>query len=678
MSAFLKRAQPFLDQGVLSWADVHAVDLVSPRFGERDAERMLGLAFAVRAPRTGHAGVDLGAVAKQLDDERLVRSTRFVDDEDDVEPALAESLPWPEAAGWQRRTAESPLVGGPADRDRPFVRQELGDATLLLTRRMFHEQELVADALRGRARALVPPEAQLPDLDATLGRLFPDEPGGESARAVRLAASQRLAIVIGGPGTGKTFSITRLLAALLSDRRAPTGARRGGERPLVIALAAPTGKAAVRMREAIREATAAGATPRLEVDEGVRTVLQTLDSMTLHRLVGVRPDGTTRHGPKHPIPADVIVVDEVSMVDLANMRRLVEAVPAEARLVLLGDRDQLASVEAGCVLADLVGDGASGPLASNVQAFTRSRRFSSAPDVALIAACLQSYATSMRDVPADPAARSPRAVDVFMNRARAEGERCPGERVQWLGAPEPGAYGARPTEAQLDALARPYTHGFDALEAGGKRRLPGYAELLREHQLPSGHYARTLHDPRVQRAILDALDRHRVLAVHRRGPLGVSGVEKALAARVRAFLAERWGAREGQRHWIGRPILITENAYDVKLMNGDVGVVLPTADRIAAVFPDERPGEVRAVDLSRLPPHEGALAMTVHKSQGSQFDRVSLVLAGRASPIQTRELVYTGVTRAKNQLAWLGAEAELRDALDRRVARASGLAALLR
>lgn len=669
MSPFLERAQAFLEQGVLSSADVHTVDLVAPRFGEHDVERMLGLAFAVRAPRTGHAGVDLGKVAQQLDDERLAGSRRPSDDDED-EPELVASLPWPDAATWQARTFESPLVGGPADRGRPFVRQELGDASLLLTRRMFHEQERVAASLRARARARVPAEAQLGDLDATLARLFPDEPDGESAHAVRLAASHRLAVVIGGPGTGKTFSITRLLAALQAERR--------GERPLVIALAAPTGKAAVRMREAIREATAADATPRLEVDDGVRAVLQTLDAMTLHRLVGVRPDGTTRHGPEHPIPADVIVVDEVSMVDLANMRRLVEAVPTEARLVLLGDRDQLASVEAGCVLADVVGDGSSGPLAANVQAFTRSRRFASAPDVALIAACLQSYATSMRDVPADAAARSPRAVDVFMNRAHAEAERFPGERVQWLGAPESGGYGSRPTEAQLDALARPYTHGFDALEGDGKRRLAGYAELLKEHQLPSGQYARTLHDPRVQRAVLDALDHHRVLAVHRRGPLGVSGLEKALAARVRAFLAGRGGAREGQRHWIGRPILITENAYDVKLMNGDVGVVLPTGDRLAAVFPDERPGEVRAVDLSRLPPHEGALAMTVHKSQGSQFDRVSLVLAGRVSPIQTRELVYTGVTRAKNQLAWLGTEAELRDALDRRVARASGLGALLR
>jgi exodeoxyribonuclease V alpha subunit len=194
--------------------------------------------------------------------------------------------------------------------------------------------------------------------------------------------------------------------------------------------------------------------------------------------------------------------------------------------------------------------------------------------------------------------------------------------------------------------------------------------------LASGRYSTSAQDPAVQRALLDALDHYRVLAVHRRGPLGVSGLGDALAKRVRKFLSPD-GASDGRRHWIGRPILVTENAYDVGLMNGDVGLVLPTVSGLAAVFPHERRGEVRAVALSRLPPHDGALAMTVHKSQGSQFDRVALVLAGRPSPIQTRELVYTGVTRAKNRLVWLGTEGELRDALKLRVERASGLEALL-
>lgn len=678
---FRQAARPFLEAGLLTLADVHAVALVAPRWGETDPTRMLGLAFAVRAPRVGHAGVDLGQIPCQVDAERLLFALRggplAAEDEADsdageVPATRPEDLPWPDAAKWSAATFTSPMVGSPSDLGSPFVRQELQKGTLLLTRRMYREQELVANALRGRAALEVPEHARLDDLDATLEALFGEKREGEAARAVRLAATRRLSIVIGGPGTGKTFSVTRLLAALLANDHA--------SRPLVIKLAAPTGKAAVRMREAIREGTAASAKPPLAISEKVRATLQALEATTLHRLLGVRPDGSTRHGPKNPVPADVIVVDEVSMVDLALMRRLVEAVHDDARLVLLGDRDQLASVEAGCVLADLVGSGKSGPLAGNVQAFTHSRRFESAPDIALIAACLQSYSTTMADVPADPAERVTCAVDVLLGRKRAALESCAGLRVTYLGKPESAHEGRlpRPTDEQLDALVLPYISGVSLLAPSGEQtRLEGYAALLRRQILPKGGFSSDAHDPRFQRSVLDALECYRVLAVHRRGPLGVVGLDQTLAKRVRGFLSPS-DSNDGGRHWVGRPILVTENAYDLGLMNGDVGLVLPTPDGRAAVFPHERPDEVRVVALSRLPSHEGALAMTVHKSQGSQFERVALVLAGRPSPIQTRELVYTGVTRAKNQLAWLGTESELKDALDQPVHRASGLDALLR
>jgi len=220
---------------------------------------------------------------------------------------------------------------------------------------------------------------------------------------------------------------------------------------------------------------------------------------------------------------------------------------------------------------------------------------------------------------------------------------------------------AKPTEQQLAQLVEPYLHG--------------YATVLR-----AGIADRTqLDDAKWQRDLLAIFDRYRVLAVHRRGPLGVQQLEQELARRLRTALdpAGRQGGDLGYGHWVGRPILVTENAYDVGLMNGDVGIVLPLADGAAAVFPHETPGEVRRVALSRLPPHEGALVMTVHKSQGSQFDHVALVLAGRDSPIQTRELVYTGVTRAKQRLSWLGDIDELRRSLDREVRRESGLPELL-
>ena len=661
-AAFFVRAQPFIDSGVLASADVHAIALTAPRFGEDDVERMLGLAFAARAPRVSHPGVDLASVQRHID----------VDEGD--------HLPWPDdMAAWAARTLASPMVGGPDDDLKPFVRQPRSsapDAPLLLTRRMFVEQRRVATALMARAGREVPESARIADLDATLARLFPtggqgtDGPDGEAARAVRLAATKRLALIVGGPGTGKTFSVTRLLAALLD-----------GGRELSIALAAPTGKAAARMREAIREATDTKAQPLLDVSDEVRARLQALPATTLHRLVGMRPDGSARHTVDNPIPAQLVIVDEVSMVDLTMMRRLLEAVHPEARLVLLGDRDQLASVEAGCVLADLVpssghrdggttGDAvaaAAGPLAGNTQTFTRSRRFESAPDIALIAACLQSYATRHPDLPPDdPHAALERALEVFAGTRHASQETEPDLRIERLGRPARAGVLTRPTETQLAQLAGPYLGGYAAM----------LAAALGD--------ATPLEDPRWQRRLLAAFDRYRVLAVHRRGPLGVQQLEQALAQRVRAALEVGRGERTGRRgidlgegHWIGRPILITENAYDVGLMNGDVGIVLDLADGPAAVFPHEDPDSVRVVALSRLPPHEGALAMTVHKSQGSQFEHVALVLAGRDSPIQTRELVYTGVTRAKQRLSWLGDIDELRTALARQVRRESGLPELI-
>jgi exodeoxyribonuclease V alpha subunit len=606
----------------------------------------LGLAFAARAPRVSHPGVDL----------RTLRQHIVIETD--------EPLPWPsDPDAWARRTLASPMVGSPDDLLKPFVaqpRRSAPDAPLLLTRRMYVEQQRVAGAIAARAAHELSDAAHIDDLDATLARLFPssagtDGPDGEAARAVRLAATRALALIVGGPGTGKTFSVTRLLAALMQGRA------------LSVALAAPTGKAAARMREAIREATDVTAQPVLDVSDDVRARLQALPATTLHRLVGVRPDGSSRHTAANPIPAQLVIVDEVSMVDLTMMRRLLEAVHPDARLVLLGDRDQLASVEAGCVLADLVPATGTAPLAGNTQTFTRSRRFESAPDIALIAACLQSYATRHPDLPSgDPPAALARAIEVFSGARHASQETQPEWRIERLGAPDRSDRYAKPAAQQLTRLAAPY--------------LEGYAEAL----IAALGDGQQVDDPQWQRELLAVFDRYRVLAVHRRGPLGVQQLEQALAKRIRDAIDAGRGDRAhrrsidlGEGHWVGRPILITENAYDIGLMNGDVGIVLPLADGAAAVFPHETPGEVRCVALSRLPPHEGALAMTVHKSQGSQFDHVALVLAGRDSPIQTRELIYTGVTRAKQRLSWLGDLDELRIALARQVRRESGLPDLL-
>ncbi|HOU89754.1 MAG TPA: exodeoxyribonuclease V subunit alpha [Polyangiaceae bacterium] len=689
MSSFRALAQPFLDAGVLSPADYHTVALTAPRYGEADPERLLGLAFAVRAPRRGHAGVDLRRIREDVEAELALRhqtpgaaASDPAPDDDEEPPA---PLPWPSDADWPERVRGSPMVREPPrelgaelppDARCPFVRQRIGDGELFLTLRMYREQERIARVIRARASQPVPEAARIAELDRWLAALFPTSDGQENAAAVRLAAERCLALVVGGPGTGKTFSLARLLAVLV--------AAEDPARPLGIALAAPTGKAAVRMVEAIAEAIApdapgAGALAAV-LDARVRERLQRLEASTLHRLLGVRPDGTVRHHAGSPLAAEVVVVDEVSMVDLVLMRQLVEALLPDARLVLLGDRDQLASVEAGCVLADLVGSGHDSPLSASTVRFTHSHRFGSAPDIALVAACLQSHASSHDELPQGDSAAAEQerlalAVEVLTGARHAKQEAHPARRITWLQGPvrRPGQR-ARPSAEQLRALVAGYLEGFERLRPEGtSEAVPGYvAELLAEARRDA------LEQPAKQRVVLEAFARYRVLTAHRRGPLGVAGLNRALTGLLRERLAEAGHWRREGGHWLGQPLLVTVNSYDVGLLNGDTGLVLPLpGGALGAVFPGDGPREIRQFPLSRLPDHDDALAMTVHKAQGSQFERVAFVLAGTPSSIQTRELAYTAVTRAQNQLVWLGDEAELRDALGRRLQRASGLEELL-
>lgn len=663
MSDPLALVLAFADAGVLAPEEVQTLRLVAPRYGERDPERLLGLALAIRAPRLGHAGVDLTEAEAAYDDELAVRAGETLE---------GARPPWPlDAAAFRDHVLASSMVAfdpnEPATRDRPFVVLARASAEpLLLTRRMAELQRRIAEGVLERASRPLE-QASLPvDLEARIAAFFRDPRGDdrESCEAALLAARQRLSIVTGGPGTGKTFLVARLLAAL--------HATASSERPFAVALAAPTGKAAVRMREALDSALAG-----LDIDPRVRASLGLLEARTIHRLLGIGGDGAPRFHAARRLEADVVVVDEVSMVDLLLMQRLLDATPKEARLVLLGDRDQLASVDAGSVLGDLVrdvlGGRADAPLRANVAELTRSRRFEDAPEIAAVASALRGTSD----------ARLGEAL------ARMRGEPLHPTRpsvVCHLGTPVSPREGAAPrlSDGDVATLVRPYLEGFEL--SGARRRgqvAGGYATLLADALDESARPRRSLRDLALQRRILEAYDGYRVLAAHRRGPCGVTWLDRALGSRVRAhLLAGRGGGAElpeRGRHWLGEAILVTENAYDVGLMNGDIGVVLVDSEgKLTAAFPSaEAPDGVRHVALSRLPAHEGAFAMTVHKSQGSQYERVAFVLAGRPSPIQTRELVYTAVTRAKDRLDWFGSTGELGAALSRRVVRASALAELL-
>jgi exodeoxyribonuclease V alpha subunit len=551
---------------------------------------------------------------------------------DPSRPALLcdADIDWPASGDWMTALETSRWVSTPSldDSANPATPLVLEGGLLYLRRYREYEFRL---ATRLRGIAAHAPAADGDALAPLFVRLFPDAASGDAqARAAALALHQSLLLVTGGPGTGKTTTIARVLALLIAQAQA-----RGVASPR-IALAAPTGRAAERMAESVQHAAAqlrgSGA-----VDAVVCDALPT-DASTLHRLLGTIPGSARfRHGADHPLPFDVIVVDEASMIDLPLMCKLVEAVADGARLVLLGDRDQLPSIEAGDVLAaitDAAGDSEAQPPA--VAAWLR-------PLIGEV---------QIEQHPAGPLA---------------------GHRVHLR-------RGYRQDAAlQLAPLA-------DALREGDADRA---LELLRGGQLSGVHFHEDLHDPLAGaarerllgqwREIATAADpaqaleraaQVRLLTALRDGPQGAS----VLNARIEEALAGAGHAR----YFHGRLLLVHENDYRQRLFNGDLGVCLRDArGDLAAWFADGQ-GGVRSLHPSTLPAHGGAFAMTVHKAQGSEAGVVWLLLPRQDARPLSRELLYTAVTRARSELHVCASEAVLRAALARHAIRVSGLARRLR
>jgi len=588
----------FNDAGVLAAADVHVAVRLARLGGEEEDDVILAAALAVRAPRLGHVCVDLATI----------RDTVTVD----VDlPVDLTALAWPEPREWLGRVGASPLVGvgehAPADRPLRLV------GSLLYLDRYWREERQVARDLRDRAAALADGVDHTLLADG-LARLFFDEPPDLQRLAAARAVERRLAVIAGGPGTGKTTTVARILALL--DEQA---AAAGGPPPLV-ALAAPTGKAAARLEESVHDEAR-----RLGLAGDARARLLALSASTLHRLLGWRPGSSSRfrHHRGNRLPHDVLVVDETSMVSLTLMARLLEAVRAGARLILVGDPQQLASIEAGAVLGDIVGPAADGPqegaIGDGIVVLRRVHRFGGG---------IARLAEAVRRGDAD-------ATLGLLDEA--------GDDLQWIPVD--------PAERAAGADLAPVRQ---ALVAAGRR----VVEAARDGR---------------GREAIEALGAFRLLCAHRRGPHGVAAwmdrAEGWLAAAVEGFAAEgAW--------YVGRPLLVTENDYGLRLYNGDTGVVVAVApDRLAAVF--ERGGELLELSPTRLEAVDTVYAMTIHKSQGSQFDEVAVLLPEPTSPILTRELLYTAITRARRRLILAGPAESVRAAVERPIARASGLRQLL-
>lgn len=572
---------------VLESADIHVAQrlaaLAAPDAPGVDDDVLLGVALAVRSVRLGAVCVDLASPPE-------------------VPPELPE-IRFPAAEAWLATIAASPLTS------QGVLRLE---GTRLYLDRHWREERGVCDALVARVErewrtdGLSPEQVRL--VEAAVDRLFPSTASWEEQRrATTRAGSRRTTILTGGPGTGKTTTVARLLAVLAELNESRTG------RPPRIAMAAPTGKAATRLQESVTH-------ERRDLAAQDASRLAGVEASTLHRLLGWRPDSSTRfrHDAGNPLPHDIVVVDEVSMVSLSQMARLLEALRPSTSLVLVGDPDQLSSVEAGAVLADLV-DGFGETDESPVIRLRQTHR--TADDAA--GRTLDELADAVRHDDADRV-------------------------LALLGSGVAGVRRVDPTD--------------DAAMAEVRARVVSHAEAV----------ARAATDADSE-AALSLVESHRLLCAHREGAAGVSGWNR----QVRSALTEAAGLGHLDEWFAGRPVLVTSNDRGLGLSNGDLGVTVLTPDAKLRVMIRVE-GELRAYAPTRLAAVDTVYAMTVHKSQGSEARTVTVVLPPTDSPLLTRELFYTAVTRARQELVVVGTDDAVRAAVERRVQRASGLAERLR
>jgi len=518
------------------------------------------------------------------------------------------------------------VVGSPGD-VKPLILDE--HDRLYLRRYWWYERE-VATALESRGRLKRETlELDSKRLTSLLQDLFPEagESGPNWQRVAAFAACQRrLCVISGGPGTGKTTTVVRILA-LLTELASPQTLR--------LAIAAPTGKAAARLQESLR-------TQRADLLKRYPSALRLPDEVkTLHRLLGPIPGSPYfRHDPANPLPIDVLVVDEASMVDLALMAKVLRAVPSHARIILLGDQDQLASVEAGNVLGDISADP---ELNCYSPEFAEAFR-----------------ATGGGELPRRTGPE--RALADTLVQLRKSHRFGRGSGIQRVSQ----AVNRGDAEAVLSGLTDPGSG--EAGELIG-RRLPSRRELreaLRERV--GGGYGAVLRAPNPV-AALAGLSQFRLLAAVREGPYGVN----ALNALTEEILREEGLLGRPEEWYSGRQVLVTANDYSVNLFNGDLGVVWRDDRGVPGVWFSEADGGSRRVAPTRLPAHETAFALTVHKSQGSEFTEVLLILPDRSQRVLTRELIYTGLTRARQRTeVWFNGPV-LREAIAHRTVRASGL-----
>ncbi|HUD17606.1 MAG TPA: exodeoxyribonuclease V subunit alpha [Acidimicrobiales bacterium] len=626
--------RPFIEAGVFGAYEVQfaaAVLRLQPGLAD---EELLALAVASRAPRFGHVCTPLDAMAVRLAE---------LDGEE------TDDLPWPSADVWAAGLTRSSIVSLAADPTDGPLRPLVWDGDRLYLHRYWHYELAIADDLLRRCMPVAPdsstrwsgPDAD--DVDRVLDSLFGAD-GTEGPDLQRLAAQRALgpgvSIIAGGPGTGKTYTVARLLTAAHL-----VAAEQG--RLLSVALAAPTGKAAARMGEAVQAALE-------EINlsgelGGVGGMVAATAPTTIHSLLGWADRTHFRHDREQPLPEDMVIIDETSMVSLPLMAKLLDAVRPEASVVLVGDPYQLASIEAGTVMSDVVGP-AGDPEMSEDPVVSESLAPGSVAGV-------QTLWDSLAAPVPEPVGAGVLTDRVTMLRtmrrfggdstiaALADAVRT-GDRARALDLLEEGATDlrwVRPDDAEQLGMVT-----GELVEVG--------EELVVAAARGDGPVA------------LDAAGRVKVLAATRRGPNGMAEwtgrIEQGVALLVADFHPDR-------RWHVGRPVLVTANDRANGVFNGDTGVVVNGDEGMEVVLTSG--DALRHLAPSRLDRVETWWAMTIHKSQGSEFPHAVVALPEHQSPILTRELLYTAVTRARERLTVVAGADALEQAIARPLARASGL-----
>ncbi len=605
----------FYQEGVLAEIDIYFARFIAELAGDDDPDLFLAAALASSACGSGDICLDLTSVSGKTILEKQ-GGYEFV-----TLPALED---------WCNKLVSSPVVGRPGEKC-PLI---LDNKNRLYLYRYWDYEKKMVDSLKARVQQQ-PSDLNLSLLKDGLKRLFPEHLGTDihwQKVAALTAILKQFCVISGGPGTGKTFTVTKILA-LLTEQFINYRYQ--------IFLAAPTGKAATRLAESIKKAKM-----DLNCSNTIKNAIPQ-EAFTIHRMLRPKKGSPYFHFNKNnPLPVDAVIIDEASMVDLALMSKLLQALPATTKLVLIGDKDQLASVEAGAVLGDICDRRNTHEFSPS---FCRQLEALAGKDINLsneqcrnkagLHDCIVNLVKSYRFADDNGIGGFSRAVNRGDHKQVLNLLRGSNSQISWKTIRSPN----------------------DLNHTLKDKIITGYAEYLKTK------------DPGLA---IEQFNRFKLLCALKIGPFGVRAVN-SLAEKVLFQKNLIQMNRLNDTPWyMGRPILITGNDYNLGLFNGDIGITLPDPDSGSDelyVFFSGLPGEIRRFSPYILPEHETVYAMTVHKSQGSEFENVVFILPNKDYPVLTRELIYTSITRARESIMVLGNEAVIKAAISRKIERTSGL-----